>query len=37
MIQVTITPALLFAAAPFIAALAALIWALRRDPKNAGK
>ena len=37
MIQVTITPQLLIALAPVIVAVATLIWALRKDPKNTGK
>ncbi len=37
MIQMTITPPLLAALAPVILAVAALIWAFRKDPKNTGK
>jgi len=37
MIQVTITPALLVAGAAFVTALAALVWAFRKDPKNRGR
>ena len=37
MIQMPITPSLLAALAPVIFAFAALIWALRKDPKNTGK
>lgn len=37
MIQMTITPQLLIAMAPVIAALAGLVWAWRKDPKNTGK
>ena len=33
----TITPQLLAASAPVILAVAALVWALRKDPRNTGK
>jgi hypothetical protein len=36
-IQFTITPAFLAAIAPVILALATLVWAIRKDPKNPGK
>jgi hypothetical protein len=36
-IELTITPALLAGLATVITAVAALVWALRKDPTNTGK